>query len=195
MSKLLQDQTDEELIGEFQRLNDAAFEILVVRYKDQLTNFAFRFVGDWDDCNDIVQETFVRVFRNRSSYKPLAKFSTWIYTIAANVAKTALRRRKLKRLVSLARSDDAGSQELFDIVDEHMSTDSQAESALREERIQRALNALPVKYREVIVLRDVQELSYEEIAGVTGANIGTVKSRINRGRSQLQEMLKDLRND
>jgi RNA polymerase sigma-70 factor (ECF subfamily) len=195
MAKLLRDQTDEELIGEFQRLNDAAFELLVSRYKDQLTNFAFRFIGDWDDSNDVVQETFVRVFRNRNSYKPVARFSTWIYTIASNVAKTALRRRRLRKVLSFGRRDDVGSDALFDIPDESARADIQAESSLREERIQRAIDSLSTKYREVVVLRDVQELSYEEIAGITGLNIGTVKSRINRGRGQLQEMLKDLWSD
>lgn len=191
----LQELSDEELIGEFQRENEAAFTLLVGRYKDPLTNFTFRYIGDWDECNDVVQETFIRVFRSRHSYKPVAKFSTWLYTIAANLAKTRLRRRKIRRFVSLGSSHSEDPEPLFDIPDEDARTDRQLESSMKGERIQKALDSLSDKYREVVVLRDVQELSYEEIAAITGLNIGTVKSRINRSRSQLQEMLKDIWDD
>src|SRR6267143_1100728 len=83
--------TDEELIGAFQRGDARAFDALVGRYKDQLTNFAFRFLGDFDEADDVVQETFIRVYRKGGAYRPIARFSTWIYTIAANLAKTHLR--------------------------------------------------------------------------------------------------------
>lgn len=193
--RILADLTDEELILEFQNENEAAFTILVTRYKDPLTNFVYRFTGDWDECSDVVQEAFIRVFRNRHSYKPVAKFSTWLYTIATNLAKTQLRRRKIRRYLSLGSRDPQGGEALFDIPDETSRTDALIESSLREESIQKALNALPEKYREIIILRDVQELSYEEIAEITRLNIGTVKSRINRGRTQLQEMLRDIWDD
>ena len=187
--------SDEELIAEFQRGNENAFNLLVGRFKNPLTNFVFRFVGDWDDSNDVVQETFVRVYRNKHSYKPVARFSTWIYTIATNLAKTQLRRRKRRGVLFWGGKEDEDKAALFDVPDEHSRTDQRVESSLKEERIQKALDTLQVKYKEVIVLRDVQELSYEEIAEITKLNIGTVKSRINRGRAQLQEMLKDIWND
>src|SRR5215510_583008 len=98
MARSLGDLTDEELIAEFQHDNEAAFTELVQRFKDPLTNFAYRFLGDWDDCYDVVQETFIRVYRRRHSYKPIAKFSTWIYTIASNLAKSQLRRKKFNSL-------------------------------------------------------------------------------------------------
>jgi RNA polymerase sigma-70 factor (ECF subfamily) len=192
MSKPLSELADEELIAEFQRGNEAAFVLLVGRFKDPLTNFVFRFTGDWDDCNDIVQEVFVRVYRSKHSYKPVAKFSTWIYTIATNLSKTYLRRKKLRNIIPFGTRGHDEREEPFDIQDEDARSDARVESSMREQRIQKALNSLAAKYREVIVLRDVQELSYEEIAAVTKLNIGTVKSRINRARRQLQEMLKDL---
>ena len=182
--------SDEALIGEFQQGNEAAFNELVCRYKDQLTNFVYRFVGDFDQCQDVVQETFVRVFRNKMSYRPVAKFSTWIYTIATNLAKSHLRRRKFIRLVTLS-GEGGGLDGLPELADESSRADRMAESGILEEIIQGALDTLPVKYREIILLREVQELSYEEIAGITGVNLGTVKSRINRARSKLQELLKD----
>lgn len=185
----LNNLTDEELIAAFQKDVTPAFNELVARYKDPLTNFVFRFVGDRDDCDDIVQEAFVRVYRNKHAYKPIAKFSTWIYTIATNLAKSRLRQRKLRNMFSIG---DGGEDALSDIPDEQARPDRTTDSSLAAGRIQKALDALPVKFREVVVMRDIQELSYEEIAAVTGLNIGTVKSRINRARSQLQEMLKDI---
>lgn len=193
----LAEQTDEQLMAAFQEGNEAAFTILVGRFKDPLTNFVFRFLGDWDDCNDVVQEAFVRVYRNKHSYKPIAKLSTWMYTIATNLAKTQLRRRKRRGIFFFGGKGQSEEEEkpVFDIPDDGARADLQVESSMKQERIQKALDALPEKYREVIVLRDVQELSYEEVAEITGLNIGTVKSRINRGRSQLQEMLQDIWND
>ncbi len=186
----LERQTDEELIVGFQKGNTAAFDQLVSRFKDPLTNYVFRFLGDWDECSDVVQETFVRVYQNRDSYKPIAKFSTWIYTIATNVAKSRLRRKGFMQLFSfLNRRDEENG--VFEVPDESSRADLRLESSMEEQRIQKALDALPLKYRQVVILRDVQELSYEEIADITGLSLGTVKSRINRARQRLQEMLKD----
>jgi RNA polymerase sigma-70 factor, ECF subfamily len=190
ISNPLERQTDEELIVGFQKGNAAAFDLLVGRYKDPLTNYVFRFLGDWDECSDVVQETFVRVFQNRDSYKPIAMFSTWIYTIATNVAKSRLRKKGFIQLFSfISRRDDENGA--FEVPDESTRADLRLESSMEEQRIQKALDALPIKYRQVVLLRDVQELSYEEIAGITGLTLGTVKSRINRARLKLQEMLKD----
>lgn len=183
--------TDEELIAEFQKDNDVAFNLLVGRYKDPLTNFVFRFIGDWDDSYDVVQETLIRVYRKKRSYKPIAKFSTWIYTIAANLARSRLRRRKLRQSLSFAGGRDEPAPQ-FDIPDESSSTDSKAEASMIQERIQKALDSLAAKYKEVVVLRDVQQLSYEEICEITRLPMGTVKSRINRARARLQVMLRDL---
>ncbi|MEE9224719.1 MAG: sigma-70 family RNA polymerase sigma factor [Bacteroidota bacterium] len=177
----------------FQGGNEEAFNEIVARYKNPLTNFLFRFLGNYDDSIDVVQETFIRVFRKRDMYRPIAKFSTWIYTIASNLAKTELRRRALRGWLSLGQLR-AGCGQDVDVADERYSPEKPAESALMEEIIQKALLSIPQKYREVIVLRDIQELSYEEISKITGLSLGTVKSRINRGRTQLQALLKDIYN-
>ena len=163
-------QTDEELIAMFQDGDETAFSILVGRYKDPLVNFAFRFLGDYDEADDIAQETFVRVYRNKLAYRPVARFSTWLYTIASNLSKTQLRRRKRSMFFSLARKTDEG-ESTFDIPDLTYAADAGAETALKQGIIQDALNAIPAKYREVVVLCDVQELSYEEICLITGLNI------------------------
>lgn len=185
--------TDEELIAAYQRGSSDAFDVIVARYKHPLTNFVYRFVGDYDECDDIVQETFVRIFRKKHSYKPRAKFSTWIYTIAGNLAKSRLRQKERHRLFSLSSfwTGEEGGKEI-DIPDVQYAADRDADSALKHDRIQKALNSISPKYREVVVLRDIQELSYDEIAKVTGLNLGTVKSRIKRGRTMLQALLKDI---
>ncbi len=184
-------ETDEKLIAAFQGGREAAFNILVGRYKDQLINFVYRYLGDYDEADDVVQETFIRLFRNKDSYRPVAKFSTWLYTIAANLAKTQLRRRKRRALFSLSKSapDDHVAR---DIPDTRYRADADAEASLKQEIIQKALDSIPPKYREVVVLCDIQELAYEEICRITGLNMGTVKSRLNRARAQLRELLKSL---
>ena len=192
--KKLSDFTDEELILEFQQNNTIkAYELLVQRYKNPLTNYVYRFLGDYEACVDIVQETMIKVYRNKDSYKSIAKFSTWIYTIAGNLARTEYQRRKRRNVFSInsIREDD----ETFDIPDESMRPDVMTDSGIKNEIIQKALLKVSDAYREMVVLRDIQELSYEEISEVTGIAVGTVKSRINRGRAQLQKMLKDIYKD
>lgn len=189
--KNLNDYSDEELILEFQQNNTVeAFEILVKRYKNPLTNFVFRFLGDTETSTDIVQETMIKVYRNKDSYKSIAKFSTWIYTIAGNLAKTELQRRKRRNIFSISSYGD--EKETFDIPDEQYRPDQITDSGIKDEIIQKALLKVSDAYREMVILRDIQELSYEEIAEITGITVGTVKSRINRGRAQLQKMLKDI---
>lgn len=183
--------TDEELIERFQNGDVYAFEQIVQRYKDQLLNFAYRFLGDIEDSEDIVQETFLRIFRKKNAYKNIAKFSTWIYTITGNLAKTELRRRKKRKLFSLSglKYEDKD----YEIPDtSKRDPEEQADSVVKEEIIQEAINSLSPKFKEVVILRDIQELSYEEISSIIKVPLGTVKSRVNRARLKLQEILKDL---
>lgn len=191
MSKYLTQLTDEALIKEFQDNNTIeAYEYLVKRYKDPLMNFVYRFVGDRDSCTDIVQETMIKFYLNKDSYRSFAKFSTWIYTIAANLAKNELKRRKRRVIFSIDNSDDEKSPQIEDKM--FLAPDKATDGELKSEIIQNALLKVKPVYREVVILRDVQDLSYEEIADITGLAIGTVKSRINRGRLQLQKLLKNI---
>lgn len=191
MVKRLSDLTDEELIKEYQDSNTLeAYEILVKRYKDPLMNFVYRFVGDRDVCTDVVQETMIKFYLNKDSYRSFAKFSTWIYTIAANLAKNELKRRKRRVIFSIDNSDDEKSPQIEDKM--FMAPDRSADSEIKNEIIQKALLKVKPVYREVVILRDIQDLSYEEISEITGLAIGTVKSRINRGRIQLQKLLKNI---
>jgi len=192
LNKKLSELSDEEVIKNFQETNDLeAYEILVKRYKDPLMNFVYRFVGDRDACTDIVQDTMIKFYLNKDSYREFAKFSTWIYTIAGNLAKNELKRRKRRNIFSLSQSsDDEWTPQIED--KSFLAPDRAADSEIKNEFIQRALLKVKPVYREVVILRDIQELSYEEIAEITGLSLGTVKSRINRGRNQLQKLLKTI---
>ena len=185
------DISDEELIKRFQNDDLAAYDIIIMRYKDQLLNFAYRFLGNVEESEDIVQETFLRLWRNRHAYRQIAKFSTWIYTIAGNLAKTELRKRKRRKVVSI--SDMGFEDKEYEIEDETSTTDREVNSSLTEKIIQDAINELPPRFKEVIILRDIQELSYEDIGSILQIPLGTVKSRVNRARLKLQAKLKDLK--
>lgn len=187
----LRELSDEELILEFQRNNtEDAFNILVQRYKNPLTNFVFRFLGDYESCNDIVQETMIKVYRYKDSYSTVAKFSTWVYTIAGNLARTEYRRQRRRNIFSI--SDYGEDHSTFDLPDESYRPDIITDSGIKDEIIQKALMKVKETYREAVILRDIQGMSYEEISEILGVNEGTVKSRINRGRAQLQELLKGI---
>ncbi|MCI0696235.1 MAG: RNA polymerase sigma factor [bacterium] len=182
--------SDEDLIEKFQRGDIYAYELIVKRYKDQLLNFVYRFLGNHEEAEDVVQETFLRVYRNRHAYQRVAKFSTWIYTIAGNLARTELRRRNRRRIFSL--SSMGVEDKEYEISDDVLSPERHTNTVLSEEIIQKEINKLSPKFREVIILRDIQELSYEEISKIIRVPIGTVKSRVNRARLRLQSRLKHL---
>ncbi|HNS73189.1 MAG TPA: sigma-70 family RNA polymerase sigma factor [bacterium] len=188
-SKLSQ-LSDEELIQRFQEGDLYAFDLIVHRYKDALFNFTYRYLGNSQEAEDVVQETFLRIFRNRFAYRQIAKFSTWIYTIAGNLAKTELRKRKRRRQVYT--SDMGFDDKEFEIVDTKADTEREVDSMLTEKLIQAAIDKLPERFRKVILLVDVQELSYEEVSKIMRVPLGTVKSRVNRARLKLQGMLQEL---
>jgi len=191
MDKSLLELSDEELILEFQKNNtENAFNILVQRYKNPLSNFVFRFLGDYESCADVVQETMIKVYRYKDSYSSVAKFSTWVFTIAGNLARTEYRRQRRRNLFSI--NDYGEDHSTYDLPDETYRPDVATDSGIKDEIIQKALLKVKETYREAVILRDIQGLSYEEISEILGVNEGTVKSRINRGRAQLQELLKGI---
>jgi RNA polymerase sigma-70 factor (ECF subfamily) len=182
---------DEELILQFQQGNENAFVELVDRYKNKLINFTFNYLGDRDLAEDIVQETMLKLYEKRHYYKPIAKFSTWIYTIARNQANTELRKRKRRKISFLSQMTKNGKD--FDLDSKAPDLIDEFHNTYLAKRINKAIQLLPEHFREVIVLRDIQGLSYEDIGSVMDAPLGTIKSRINRARIQLQAELHDLK--
>ena len=185
--------SDEDLIKRFQDGDEQAYVELVNRFRDRLMNFVYRFTSDSEQSEDIVQETLIKLYTHKHYYKKIAKFSTWLYTIAANYAKTELRKKKNRKITNL--SQMSSDEKDYDLPSVQPDADQLIESEYLEKRIQSAINTLPLHFKTVIVLRDVQELSYDEISNIVEVPLGTVKSRINRARLQLQKELKDLKKE
>ena len=183
--------TDEELIASFQNGNEQAYIELVRRYRNRLMTFVFRFLGDMDLSEDIVQDTMVKVYTHKHYYKEIAKFSTWIYTIAGNFAKTELRKRKRRKVTLLSQMNTDDRK--YEIPSTELKSEDIVQGEYAERDIQKAILQLPLHFRTVVILRDIQELSYEEISKIVNVPLGTVKSRINRARLQLQQALKEYR--
>jgi len=183
--------TDEELIGRFQAGDELAYVELVNRYKDKLLNFIFPYFGEIEQAEDIVQDTMIKLYEKKHYYKKIAKFSTWLYTIAKNLANTELRKRNRKKITYL--SQMSSTESVYEIPDVKKDTSKDVENEFINKRINLAIAGLPDKFKTVIVLRDIQEMPYEEISSIVGVPLGTVKSRINRARIQLQAELQDLK--
>ena len=183
----MNDISDEFLIKDFQKGNIKSYNQLVYRYKDRLFNYIYQFVRDIDLAEDLLQDTFLKLYTHKNSYREVAKFSTWIYTIAGNFAKTEL--RKFKRRKTYSNSDLSFDDREF-IVEDKSKT---ASEILYQNQLSKELNEclyeLPLKFKTIIILRDIQELSYDEISTIVDLPLGTVKSRINRGRVKLHDCL------
>ncbi len=183
--------TDEELIARFQEGDEQAYIELVNRYRNKLITFVYRFVNEFEQAEDIVQDALLKLYTHKHYYRNIAKFSTWIYTIAGNLAKTELRKKKQRKVTSISQMGPEDRD--YEIPSVAPDTDETAQSEYIEKTIQAAIQKLPLHFRTVTILRDIQELSYEEISKIVDVPLGTVKSRINRARLQLQKELIDLK--
>lgn len=181
--------SDEDVMEQLQNGVVEAFDVIVHRFKDRLHNFLYRYTHNHEDCEDLVQETFLRVYRSRHSYQRIAKLSTWMYTIALNLAKSMYKKKQRMSLMSIHADDSDPDDMEFEIEDSYILQDEQLHQKMCVDKLQNALMELSDYFREVIVLRDIQHLTYEEISEITGTAMGTVKSRINRARIQLQEKI------
>ena len=181
--------TDEELILRFQEGDEQAYIELVKRYKDKLINFVYRLVSDRDQAEDIIQDTMLKLYTHKHYYKNIAKFSTWIYTIAGNFAKTELRKKKTRKVTN--NSQLGPEDQDYDPPSSDASPQKLVERDFINGKIHEAIDNLPEHFRVVTVLRDIEKLPYEEISSIVDVPLGTVKSRINRARLQLQKDLKN----
>lgn len=175
---------DQTLLFEISQNNsEDAFRMLFERYSGRIFNVIYRMIEHYDDSNDLLQEVFLRVYRHRHKCYQMKNFKGWIYTVALNLARDYLRMRKRRGETVLEgkRVQDGGNDPL---------KDSQNEELRRN--ILKAMKKLNVKYRAVFALRDIQGLSYEEIARALNIEEGTVKSRLNRARLQLARELEEI---
>ncbi|MDZ7757331.1 sigma-70 family RNA polymerase sigma factor [Rhodohalobacter sp.] len=185
----LRQMSDEDVMEQLQSGVVEAFDIIVQRYKDRLHNFLYRYTHNHEDCEDLVQETFLRVYRSRQSYERIAKLSTWMYTIALNLAKSMYKKKQRMSLISIHADESDPDDREMQITDTVILQDEELHLKLSVQELERALQELNEDFREAVILRDIQQLTYEEIAEITDTAMGTVKSRINRGRQQLQEII------
>jgi RNA polymerase sigma-70 factor (ECF subfamily) len=185
---------DSQLVQSFLDGNDRAFGELVGRYDKRLLNFVFRTVGDRERAQDLVQETFVRVYRHLHRFDQSKKFSTWIYTIASNLAKNELRNRSRNPLVlfqTIKKNWEADHRPLEWEDNSYKPDDLFRKRHLRE-LVEKVVQDLPEHHRIVFVLRELEGKTYEEISEITGVNLGTVKSRLNRARNNFARMIAPL---
>jgi RNA polymerase sigma-70 factor (ECF subfamily) len=187
----LKELGDSELVAAFLAGEKRGFNELVSRYHVRLLNFIYRTIGDRERAEDLVQETFVRVYRHLHRFDQSKKFSTWAYTIAGNLAKNELRNRSRNPLV------------LFQTIKKHWEADHRPleweDNTYRpddlfrkrhlKEMVEQAVAKLPEHHRMVFVLRELEGKTYEEISEITGVNLGTVKSRLNRARNNFAQLI------
>jgi len=185
---------DTVLIRAVQTGDKAAFDELVLKHKDRLFNLVYWFLGDYHEANDCAQETFIKVFKSINKFRFESAFSTWLYRIAINTCKNRIKSsayRWKKKTVSLEISNGSkNGNPCSEIVNGSPTPVMALEKKEKMMRIQKAINSLPEEQNQVVVLRDIQGLSYQDISDITGLNLGTVKSRLARGRLELKNQLK-----
>jgi len=187
----LEGMDDNALVTSYLGGASRAFDLLVERYQTRLLNFVYRTVGDRERAEDLVQEAFVRVHRHLARFDRSKKFSTWIYTIASNLAKNELRNRSRNPLVYFQTMTSGWEDEdrPLEFEDTNARPDDEFDRKHLRELVDAAVKRLPSHHREVFVLRELEGRSYEEIAEITHCNLGTVKSRLNRARSAFAEIV------
>ncbi|HEX8433429.1 MAG TPA: sigma-70 family RNA polymerase sigma factor [Longimicrobium sp.] len=185
---------DSGVVAAFLAGEKRAFGELVERYQNRLLNFVYRTTGDRERAEDLVQETFIRIYRHLHRFDQSKKFSTWAYTIASNLAKNELRNRSRNPLVlfqTLRKNWDADTRPL-EWEDNTYRPDDLFRKRHLKSLVDSAVEQLPEHHRSVFVLREMEGKTYEEIAEITGANLGTVKSRLNRARNNFAQLIAPL---
>lgn len=185
-------ELDQELVRRVQRGDSTAFDALVRKYQHRIIGLIGRYIPDWSECQDVAQETFLRAYRALDNFRGDAQFYTWLHRIAVNTAKNHLVAQKRRPPTD---DIDAGDAEQFDTGIRLRNNDTPEHELLRQEierTVVRVVEALPEELRSAISLREVDGLSYDEIASRMGCPIGTVRSRIFRAREAIDAELKPL---
>lgn len=176
-------ETDERLVRRFQEGSADAFEVLVQRHGTRVYNLCLRILGDPEEAADASQETFLAALRKLDTFRGDAAFTTWLHRVAVNACYDSLRRKRRRPLLQMVTDEGAERPEPSVPVPDH------AEGVVLSIDVARALMEVPEEFRVVLVLADVQDLPYDEIAGILEIPVGTVKSRVFRGRAALGRAL------
>lgn len=186
----LSSKSDEELVQIFIGGSERAFRELMDRYSRRMVNYIYRIIGDRDRSEDLLQDTFIRVYRNIHRFDQTRKFSTWLYTIATNLAKNELRNTSRSPLMYFQnfffRKDEP---QMFEAADKAGKPDDELYQKQLSDLVSKSIEKMPHRHRLVFTLRESQGKSYEEIAEILGCNIGTVKSRLNRARAKFAQII------
>ena len=187
------DRTDEQLIALVQEGQKRAFDELVRRYKNRLYSFILRMVADPVEAEELAQDTLIRAYIHAGKYREIARFSTWLFTIATNLVRNRVRQRKRRpRTIPLDPAPVDDNERPVDPPDHRADPSLAVEGDELGRLIAEATARIPEKYRIPFLLREVEQLSYEEIQQVTGLKLGTVRSRINRARNRFRANIKPL---
>ncbi len=191
MESHLEEESDEILMLSFKSGEEKAFEEIVKRYKTKLFNYIYKYISDVERSEEITQEVFIRVYRSRDRYKIKAKFSTFIYRIALNLAFNEVRNRNRRKTDPHDEFDD----KIFnDKIKEYNTPEKLYERKEVEIIVNQEISNLSSKYKDVILLCDIEGLSYKEVAKILNISIGTVQSRLSRGRVRLKQRLENVLN-
>jgi RNA polymerase sigma-70 factor, ECF subfamily len=187
--------TDEVLMERLAQGSHEAFDTLLARYETAVITFCYAFMRNREAAEDIAQETFLRVFRNAKRYQPVAKFTTWLYRIAANLCINELKKGKLRHAISLddaAGPDPDGTKIIERIASEESSPLSEAESHEAQGLIGKAIDHLPEDQRTTLVMVEYHHMAYQDIAEILEVSVSAIKMRVKRARETLRETLKVL---
>ncbi len=195
MSKTQNQPSDRELIDQFNNGDRSSFDTLVDRYSAKAFQIAYGVLGNREDAEEVSQDVFVRVYRALPKFRGESEFSTWMYRIAMNLARNKYRWNKsrgIRKTLSIDQPTEYedGSEARIDLPETRMQPDEEADIGEFEKRIMAALNDLPPVYREALVLRNIEDMNYEDIAQALGCKLGTIKSRIARAREELRRRVK-----
>jgi RNA polymerase sigma-70 factor, ECF subfamily len=185
-SEALSKMNDEALIAAFQSGDRDVYRILVERYQERIRNLLFSIFHDRDFIDDLAQEVFIKAYQALPNFRFEASFYTWLYRIAVNKSRDELRKKKIRRFFSFQTLDEGIEGEI------NLRLSVPPENRDNQEIVAMGLKTLPEKFRTAVVLKDIDGLSYEEIAEVMQCELGTVKSRISRARAMLRKTIKPL---
>lgn len=190
-SRLLEEDT--VLVKAFQAGDKSAFDELVIKHEEKLFNVCYWLLGDYQEANDSAQDAFIKAYRGLGKFRSESRFFTWLYRIAVNTCKNKLQSVEYRQKNKMVPLDNPGhpaaTESAVGIEDELQSPVVKIEKKERLALLKKAINVLPSDQKTVVVLRDIEGLSYKEIASITGLTLSAVKSRLFRGRQDLRERL------
>jgi len=184
---------DEALVRAIQSGDSTAFNKLVLRYKDRIFSLCFRFLGDYQEAENCAQDVFLKIYRSLKNFRFESSFYTWLYRTAVNTCKNRLKSaeyRNLKQHISIKNPEEGDKNSRYaEPSDERKNPLAEIEKKERISLIQEAIDSLPAEHKGVIILRDIEGLSYREITSITGYRLGTLKSKLARARASLRQKL------